>query len=182
MAVEPRRRLTYDDYVAFPDDGLRRELIDGVLHVTPSPNRRHQRIVGDVFGEIRLFLKGHGGGEVFVAPLDVVFSRHDVVEPDVLVVLDDRASILTDANVQGAPSLVVEVLSDERRDRVTKRDLYARFGVPEYWVVDPDGDRVEVFRRPGAAHGEPLLLAPPEALTTPLLPGLAIDLAELFRR
>lgn len=174
--------LTYADLASFPDDGLRRELLDGELLVSPAPRLRHQRIVGRLHFAIEAHLREHGGGQVYIAPADVVLSERTVLEPDLLFVSDQQLDILTEANVQGAPALVIEVLSDPRIDRVRKRDLYARYGVPEYWIVDPDADRVEVYRLQGDRYAKPEILEPGETLATPLVDGLAVDVAELLRR
>lgn len=174
--------VTYDDLAAFPDDGLRREIIDGELIVSPSPKTRHQRLVGRLYLALGTHIEQKGGGEVFVAPFDVVLSDVNVVEPDLLFIAGDQSQILTDANVQGAPALAIEVVSDPRMDRVRKRDLYARFGVLEYWVVDPDADRVEVYRLQARGYAKPEILEPGETLTYERLPGLKIDLAVLFAR
>ncbi len=174
--------LTYADLASFPDDGLRRELIDGELIVTPAPRLRHQRISGRLYMIFGSYIAAHGGGEIFYAPVDVLFSDADVLEPDLLFVPDDQRDILTEMNVKGAPALVIEVLSDPRIDRVRKRDVYARFGVPEYWVVDPDADRIEVYRPRGRVYGKPEMLEPGEIITYDRLPGLEIDLARLFAR
>ncbi|MBI4730473.1 MAG: Uma2 family endonuclease [Acidobacteria bacterium] len=185
MAVRPecRPRLTYDDYAALPDDGVRRQLIDGEVYVVPAPSTRHQRIVGRLQYAVEAHLRARGGGEVLAAPTDVVLSPHDIVQPDLVFVASARAEIVTEANIRGAPSLVAEVLSDPRTaDRTVKRDLYARFSVPEYWVVHPEADRVEVFRLGERGYGTPEILEPGETLSTPVLPGLAVDLSELFRR
>ncbi len=176
------RVYTYADLATFPYDNLRREIIDGELLVTAAPYLRHQRVLGELTFAFWAHLKEHGGGEAFIAPVDVVFSDINVVEPDMLYVPDDRQSILTEKNIQGAPALVVEVVSDTRMDRVRKRDLYARFGVPEYWVVDPDADRVEVYRLSGDGYAKPEIFEPGETLTYDGLPGLAIDLTQLFVR
>ncbi len=180
----PDKRLTYDDFVLFPDDGLRHEIIDGEHYVTPCPNMRHQLLIGRLHFEIELFLRAHRGvGRIFFAPFDVVFTRWDVVEPDLLFIAAAQDEILTAKNVQGAPALVVEVLSPgtRRTDEQAKRQLFDRGGVREYWMVDPDFNVVTVFRR--QADGSfPLVakLAHAEALTTPLLPGLEIGLTDLF--
>ncbi len=134
-------RLTYDDFVLFPDDGKRHELIDGAHVVTPSPNTKHQAVAGNLHGLIWTYLRQRPVGRVFAAPLDVVFSEFDVVEPDLLFVSKARqADVLTAAHVLGAPDLVVEIgsPSTRRRDETVKRRLYQRFGVSEYWVVDPE--------------------------------------------
>ena len=175
--------LTYADLWSFPDDGLRRELLDGELVVSPSPFMRHQEILlrlGVLFAN---YVASHGGGRVFIAPLDVVLSDHNVLEPDIFFVADDRREILArGTHVFGAPSLAVEVVSNSRMDRVRKRDIYARFGIPEYWVVDPDADRVEVYRLEGDRYAKPEVVESPDVLTYGPLPGLHIDLTELFAR
>jgi Uma2 family endonuclease len=174
--------LTYADLASFPDDGLRRELLDGELIVSPAPRLRHQDVVGRLHLAFGNHIAHHGGGRVYMAPADVVFSDTTVLEPDLLFVAEAQLDILTEANVQGAPSLVVEVLSNPRMDRVRKRDAYARFRVGEYWIADPDADRVEIYRLEGDRYPKPEILEPGEILQTPLLTGLRIDVAELFRR
>jgi Uma2 family endonuclease len=172
--------LTYEDLLAFPDDGLRRELIDGELFVSPSPKTRHQRISVRLTLAIGNHLETRGGGEVFHAPLDILFSQSDVVEPDLMVILDDQREIMTEKNIQGVPSLLIEIVSDPRYDRIRKRDLYARVGVPEYWIIDPDSDRVEIFRSYGNVYGKPQILEPGDELTFAPLPELRISVADLL--
>lgn len=170
---------TYADLGSFPSDGLRREIIDGELFVSPSPATRHQRLVRRLLVALDAHMASTGAGEVFPAPFDVVLADTSVVEPDLLVLLEGQG-ILTEKNVQGAPAIVIEVLSDPRRDLVIKRALYERFGVNEYWVVDPNADRVEIYRRAPDGYGSPLLLQASDTLTTALLPGLAIELGAIF--
>ncbi len=180
-------RLTYDDFVLFPDDRKRHEIIDGEHYVTPSPNVRHQVLVKRLLVELELHLRSHpGAGEVFPAPLDVVLSHYDVVEPDLLFVAGDQTDILTEKNIQGPPALVIEVLSKStrKRDAQTKRRLFERTGVREYWLVDPELDTVQVFRpspEGKLARVAELTSEDGDTLATPLLPGCAIDLRELFR-
>jgi Uma2 family endonuclease len=180
MSVRPSSPWTYEDYLDFPDDGKRYEIIDGEVYVTPAPLVRHQDIVLFVARKIADHLDRHGGGRVFVAPLDVVLSPTDVVEPDVLFVAEADGHRITRPNLQGPPTLAVEVLSDPRHDRVRKRRLYAGFGVPEYWIVDPEGERVEVYRLAGHEYPTPTLLEAGTVLTTDVLPGLSIDVAALL--
>ncbi len=180
-------RFTYDDFVLFPDDGKRHEIIDGEHYVTPSPNLRHQRLVKRLMFEIELYLEAKpSSGEVFLSPLDVVLSHWDVVEPDLLFVAGDQTEILTEKNIQGPPALVVEVMSKStrKRDAQTKRRLFERTGVREYWLVDPELDTVQVFRpspEGKLVRAVELTAEDGHVLTTPLLPGCAIDLRELFR-
>ena len=179
-------KLTYDDFVLFPDDGLRHELIDGEHYVTPSPNTKHQKVLGNLYLLVGQWLRAHPVGELFLAPFDVVFTPTDVVEPDLLYMSNERAAeILTDANVQGVPELVVEIGSPgtRRRDETVKRALYERAGVSEYWVVDPELDVVRIYRREGERFARPAELSAEagDVLTTTLLPGLALQLADIFR-
>jgi len=184
--ASPALKLTYDDFVLFPDDGKRHELIDGEHYVTPSPNIRHQQIQGDLFGLIWSYLQVHPVGRVFTARLDVLFSDYDVVEPDLLYVSNIRASeVLTPTNVRGAPDLVVEICSPStrKRDETIKRHLYERSGVSEYWIVDPDIDVVRVYRRERDVFDRAVELSREggDVLTTTLLPGLEMPLARIFR-
>ncbi len=179
-------RLTYDDFVRIPDDGKRHEIIDGVHYVTPSPVLRHQQLLGRLHLEIGKFLEDHHEvGQVFLSPLDTVFSPWDVVEPDLIFVAADQVEILTEPNIQGAPALVVEILSPgtRRRDLGIKRELFERGGVREYWLVDPKSRELTVYRRqPDGAFPKLAQLSAGDdaALTTPLLPGFTLSLAKLF--
>jgi Uma2 family endonuclease len=179
-------KLTYDDFVLFPDDGKRHELIDGEHYVTPSPNLAHQRILGNLHLLIGNWLEEHPIGHVFFAPLDVVFSHFDVVEPDLLYLSNERAAqAITPLHVRGVPELVVEIASKgtRKRDETIKHRLYERTGVSEYWVVDPFADVVHVFRRERDGFGEPRRLSceASDVLTTTLLPGLDLPLSRIFR-
>ena len=179
-------RLTYDDFLHFPEDGKRHELIDGVHYVTPSPKLSHQELLGRLFLAIGNFLVGRRHlGRVFLSPFDVVLSHYDVVEPDLLFLAGDQLDILTDANVQGPPALVVEILSrsTRKRDKGIKLRLFEQKGVREYWIVDPKGHRVTVFRR-GDDGSFPRLMDLDEGqaatLTTPLLPDFTLSIDDLF--
>src|SRR5512138_1127179 len=168
-------KLTYDDFVQFPDDGKRHELIDGEHYVTPSPNTKHQRVSGNLHLLIASWLEEHRIGQIFYAPFDVVFTNFDVVEPDLLYMSNERAAqVLTQANVQGAPEIVIEIGSKgtRKRDETIKRRLYERAGVSEYWVVDPEIDVVRVYARGSDGFDRPRELTKEagDVLTTPLLP------------
>lgn len=186
VVSRPHKKLTAAEFLLWPDDGQHRELIGGVEYVTPSPKVTHQELVGRLHLAIGNFLATRRGlGRIFVARLDVVLSDYDVVEPDLLFVAGDQQRILTEANVQGAPALVIEILSPStrRRDEGIKRRLYDEKGVREYWLVDPKGMRVSVCRR--ADDGTFPLVATLGAsddgrLTTPLLPEFQLALRDLF--
>jgi len=179
-------KLTYDDFVLFPEDGQRHELIDGEHYVTPCPNTKHQQILLNLTLLLGTWLEQERIGRMFFAPFDVVFSRFDVVEPDLLYMSNERAAaILTAANVQGVPELVVEIgsPSTRKRDETIKRRLYENAGVTEYWVVDPELDVVRVYRRGSEGFARPIELSAEanDTLTTPQLPGLALKLQRIFR-
>lgn len=182
----PGVKLTYDDFLLFPDDGQRHELIDGEHYVTPSPNMAHQRIVGNLYVALRRHAETHHTGEVFLSPFDVVFTNFDVVEPDLLYISAARRNeILTPLHVRGVPDLVIEVGSPgtRRRDETIKRRLYERQGVTEYWVVDPELEVVRLYRRVGDAYQRPIERSREagDVLTTLLLPGFDLPLSEIFR-
>jgi Uma2 family endonuclease len=179
MALQTSTKLTYEDFLLLPDDGRRHEILDGEHSVNPSPNTKHQMASGAIFAALFSYATSHGLGYVFHAPYDVVLSEHDIVEPDLLFVSTARRAIITDANIQGAPDLVVEILSPSNRgyDERVKYQAYERFGVGEYWIVDPDAETVTVYRRTGgkfvrAESGDPL--------NTPLLPGFSLELGSIF--
>ena len=144
-----RARWTYSEFARLPDDdGKRREIIADELVVTPSPRRGHQRVVMDLGTVLNAFVRAHDLGELYPAPIDVLFAEGDYVQPDLVFVLGGREEVLTDRGVEGPPDLVIEVTSPstEERDRGLKLDRYRHYGVPEYWVVDPDERTVEVWR------------------------------------
>src|SRR5437773_824258 len=149
--MEISTKFTHADLLLMPDDGKRREIVDGDLLVTPSPTLGHQEILARIFLAFLKYLEAHPIGKVFCAQLDVILSPFDVLEPDLLFVLNEHRSILRDW-VRGAPDLVIEILSaaTAAHDRGPKLKAYARSGVTEYWIVDPEQRVVEIYRaRPG---------------------------------
>lgn len=132
-------RLNYGDYCALPNDGKRYEILDGGLHVSPSPRTTHQRVLQKLWSILDQHVGQRKLGEVFLAPLDVLLSDTDIVQPDIVFVARANASIITEENIRGIPDLVVEVLSQSnpKYDTRDKRHVYARCGVPFYWMVDP---------------------------------------------
>src|SRR2546425_684946 len=177
-------KLTYEDYLHFPDDGKRHELIDGEHYVTPSPKTKHQQVSANLVFLLHQHVRATRAGQVFAARLDVLLSETDVVEPDLLFVSGARSAIITEANIQGAPDLVVEILSESTRktDEIIKRKLYERFGVTEYWVVDPELETVKVYQLSDRRYVRAAELSTEagDTLSTPLLPELRIPLAEIF--
>jgi Uma2 family endonuclease len=152
--MSARTVLTYADYAALPDDGKRYELLDGELFAMPSPSTWHQVIAANLVWALEGYVRARGIGKVLFAPLDIIFADTSVVEPDVIYVDNQRMSLLARRGVEGAPTLLVEVLSPSttRWDREVKFALYARYGVPFYWIVDPKARVLEAYRLEGSAY------------------------------
>ena len=185
MKTARLKEWTYEEFMALPEGGsVRYEIIEGDLYVTPAPSPRHQKISINLSGIVWNFLRTNPLGEIFAAPVDVVFSREppQVVVPDLVFVAAEHVSLITEKNLQGVPDLLVEILSPTTAtiDRRVKHSLYERVGVPGYWIVDPERNTVQVFRLSGGRYAEALELGLGDRLETPLLPGLSIPLSEVF--
>jgi len=183
MSHATSTKWTYEDLLLLPEDGLRHEIIDGEHYVNASPITRHQQVLYRLVIAVGNYLEEHPLGQIFFAPLDIVLSPHDVVEPDLMFISHARRQIVTVNNIQGAPDLLIEVLSpsNKRYDEVTKHALYERTGVGEYWIVDAARNTVRVFRRNAAGRYERAAeLSTGEALTSPLFPTLEIHLDRIF--
>lgn len=178
-AESPARRYTYADLATFPDDHLRREIIDGELIVTPSPIVRHQRAVRNISFRLETYRRATGG-ETFFAPLDVYFADDNVVEPDVLFILEAHVGQIQDKYIKDSPDLVVEVSSPSTRrlELVRKRELYEGFGVPEYWFVDLEAERVEIYVLTEGSYPVPKLKYAGENLQSSQLPGFQMPVDE----
>ena len=181
VTQKPRIKFTYIDYKNTPED-KRYELLDGELVVVPSPRTDHQNTLLNLGIYLGVFVKERGLGNVYVAPFDVVLSDTDVVQPDILFVSNERAGIVTEDNVQGAPDLVIEILSPStaERDRTLKRSLYARHGVREFWIVDTNAGRVEILTLGEQGFTLTATYGRDQELTSPVLEGLRIKLNEVF--
>jgi Uma2 family endonuclease len=181
MATQPTTGLTYEDMQRFPEDNVRRELIGGELFVTASPVMRHQRVVTVLVGTLFAYCKAHGG-EVLAGPTDVYFTDADVVEPDVVFLRAENLRRVERKFVRSAPDLVVEISSPSTRhlDLGRKRELYERFGVPEYWFVDLEADRVEIYRLEAGNYAWPLLFGRGDLLESPQILGFSLPVEELL--
>ena len=175
--------LTYEDYCALPDDGLRYELIDGFLFSEPSPRRAHQQVAANLLMILRAHAREHNLGEVFIAPFDVILNRRTVVVPDLVFVARDRADVVTERAVEGTPDLIVEILSPgtARRDRVAKLNAYARRGVPHYWLADPAARTLEAFELSEGSYRLATAVGGDEVFRPGLFPALVVPLSELWR-
>ena len=182
VTQKPKAKLTYEDYAKTPDDE-RWELIDGELVMVPSPRRAHQRNQIKLGSRMSFFAEENDLGEVYFAPFDVVLSETDTVQPDLLFVTKERLHIITEDNVHGAPDLVVEIRSPStaRQDWTVKRELYARHGVKEYWLVDPEAATIAVLLLDDGELKVAGVYGEDDTLTSRAMSGFNITLADIFR-
>ncbi|CAN5253943.1 Uma2 family endonuclease [soil metagenome] len=176
-------RWSYAEFARLPDDGNRYEVISGDLHMTPAPRPLHQVAVTELAAQMSGFARAHDLGWVLSGPIDILFAEGDYLEPDLIFIRRERAGIISDRGIEAAPDLVVEVLSGStaERDRGIKRERYTYFGVPTYWIVDPEARKIEIY---GLAEGK----AEPEIVRDTLVwrpvpggPELEIRVAEVLR-
>lgn len=184
MATTVIRKMSYDEFQTLPRDGSKRfELIEGEVFMTPSPNTRHQRAVAKLLRRLADFTDEHDLGEVFIAPYDIVFSKWTALEPDLLFIRRERSGIVTDANVKGAPDLVIEVLSPSNKAHDRKRKLreYEKAGVPEAWYLDPEERTGEILNL-GAdgLYAVTASLSGNDEITSRVAPGFSITLEGVF--
>jgi Uma2 family endonuclease len=197
MALPPERvpagPLTYEDYAAIPNDGNRYEVLDGELYVTPAPVPRHQRVLANLFRIVDAHVRRHRLGELFIAPIDLILApgsalrsqgrrtrtaeRATIAQPDLLFIRAGRESIVTERAIEASPDLVVEILSpySARQDRRVKAALYARFGVPCYWILGPAQRQFEGYVLAGKAYRLSSTASGAEVVTASPFPDLAIS-------
>ncbi|MBI2472854.1 MAG: Uma2 family endonuclease [Planctomycetes bacterium] len=180
IAVE-KKKYTYEDYIKVSDD-KRYELINGELLMTPSPTPKHQSVSIELAFRVKNFATINDLGKVFCAPCDVFLNEENVVQPDIFFISKDRLNIIGEKNMQGAPDLVVEIISENSvyRDMVQKKRLYARFSVKEYWIVIPEEEEIEVYILEDNAYQLYCAYKKTEELVSPSLKGLKIVLKEIF--
>ena len=182
MVTQRSRTLfTYEDYRNTPEDE-RYELIDGELIMAAAPSVIHQIVQDNIGLPLNLFVRANNLGRMLYAATDVYLSDTNVVQPDLLFVSRERAHILTYSVVNGAPDLVVEILSPStaRRDAIQKRELYTRYRVPEYWQAETDAPRVTVLALAGADYEVAGVYGMGDTLVSPLLPGFRLDVDDIF--
>jgi len=179
-------RLTAEEYYALPYNDRWTQLIDGEV-VVDQPNLRHQRIAGELHGLLWSWLREHPGHGEATLPVDVQLGDRNVFAPDVVFVVESERPARDARRLVGPPSMAIEVRSPStwRYDVGAKKSTYEKHGLAELWLVDTNADTVLVYRRStpeGAAFDVALEVVASEPLTTPLIPGLVIDLAALFDR
>lgn len=174
--------LTYADYAAIPDDGRRYELHDGELSVTPAPGLTHQGILRDLLVILDRHVKQHGLGVVFPASVDCILSDTTVLQPDLVFIERARTQIMTERAIEGAPTLAVEIISPSSgpTDRMVKTRLYARHGVPHYWIIAPQARTIDALTLAAGAYTIAGRLDATARRALPPFDDLTIDPASLF--
>jgi Uma2 family endonuclease len=186
MAIKIDPLMTIADWEAMPEDGNRYEIIEGELFVSCSPGLTHQEVLGNIVFAVRSYLEEHPIGKVVLTP-GLILSEYSGVIPDIVFFRHEKGEkIISGERLKGPPDLVIEILSpgseNTRRDRVAKHELYARHEVPEYWIVDPAKQVVEIYRLETASYVTAVTLSDLDEISSPLLPGFRCTAAEIFKR
>jgi len=181
MPVPEELKLTYEDYLNLPDDGKRHEIIDGEHYMTPAPQTRHQIVLVNLTRILSDYTVDNDSGYVMVAPTDVLLSETTIVQPDLLFIPKEREDIIKKNFIEGAPDLIVEILSPgrEKLDRVTKMKHYAAFGVREYWLIDHEARILEQYVLKGQLFQRAGVFT--DDFSSLLFPGLTISLSNIFK-
>jgi Uma2 family endonuclease len=177
-----RVRTTYTDLLGWPEDGRRYELYDGEVSVVPSPLPRHQVAMQRLYDGLRSYSVAHGG-LVIVSPIDIVFTEDNVLEPDIVVFTAARRHhVEPDRVIRVPPDVAIEVISPSTaaNDRGPKLKMFERFGVPEYWILDPHQERLDIFTLRDRRYAPPVSVRSGETFTSAILPALSCEVAELF--
>ncbi len=177
-------KFTYADYEKLPDDGKRYEIIGGELFMTPAPYPKHQIVLNNINNILQAHVRQNEMGVVLFALVDFVLSDINIVQPDLFFIKKERLSIIGEKNIQSAPDLAVEILSphSEKLDRVHKKNLYEKFGVKEYWLVDTKEDEVEIFYSlPGKGYASHSLFKGSEKVRSRIFSGLKTSVKNFFK-
>lgn len=177
-----RVSLTYRDYEALPADGRRYEIHEGELSVTPAPSPKHQTVALNLAAALDAHVKAHRLGKIFISPIDVILSDGTIVQPDIIFLARDRLDLISQRGIEGAPTLAAEILSPTTLtiDRPRKLALYARHGVPWYWIVDPERWGIEVHGLDAGSYGRRAGATGDETLRAEPFPDLALPLASVW--
>lgn len=181
MSVDPNfNKFTYEHYALFPSNGQTHEVIDGDHFMNPAPNLYHQTISKRILLQLELQIELQKLGWVYDAPTDVQLTEFDIVQPDLVVVLNDRKSILTKQKIDGVPSMIIEILSpgNASQDRQLKKQLYQRTEVPEYWIIDPESKTIEKYVLVKRQYK--LVASPDVKIPVDLLPQVLINTEGLW--
>src|SRR5208282_4817005 len=176
--------LTVENYKLLPETGPRYQLIQGDLYMAPAPNRFHQEISRNLQFELHSYLKRNPIGKLFDAPFDVYLDEINIYQPDIIIVLNERLGILTEQGAEGAPELVIEILSPKTRrlDLVNKKHEYARAGVKELWIIDPESRAITIHQFASDGVEKIRDVNEEDTLSTDLLPGFNLAAETIFER
>ena len=175
-------KMNYDQLCLLPEDGNQYELFDGELVMTPSPRAHHQDIVVKLTTRLAAYIEPRSLGKLYVAPLDTIMDEYTVVQPDILFVSRERVAEVVKERIEGAPDLVVEVLSPStfHKDLRRKMRVYSQFGVKEYWIVDPEEQTLALYHRSGEKLQLARQFASHETFQSPLFPGVEFEVRNIF--
>lgn len=178
----PRKMYAYQDYLKLPADGNRYEVIEGELIMTPAPYTIHQRVSRKIVYELISFVEKEKIGELYYAPIDVLLSNINVVQPDILFISNQNFHIITEKNIKGTPDLIIEIISPSTGyyDLIAKQELYEKFGVKEYWLVDPKKQRFEIYENMGQKFELNQRIEREGIITSQVLKGLQINVKKIF--
>jgi len=182
MAIAEKHKYTYQDYLNTPDD-TRYELIEGkLIMMTPAPTTQHQRISRKIEFILDKYITENELGEIFDAPYDVVLDNENVLQPDLLFISKDKMHIIEKKNIKGAPELVIEIISESTayHDMIKKKQLYARFGIKEYWIVIPEESAIELYYLKDSSYQLHKKFLLPDIFESPLFPSLQFSLTQIF--
>lgn len=177
-----RKRFSYKDYVKLPDDGKRYEILNGDLKMSPLPITYHQEVVSNVFYELIFFIKKEESGRIFIAPYDVVLDEFNIVQPDIIYVSKENNNIITEKNIKGSPDLVIEILSPSSAyvDLVEKKEIYEKFKISEYWIIDPQKQWLEIFSLKGSKYTSSVKIDRKGKIKSSTLNKFNIDISRFF--
>lgn len=173
-------KLNYSHYVCFPNDGRRHEIIDGEHYVHPAPSTYHQTVSRRIQFALYSAIELQGLGQVFDAPVDVQLGQHNIVQPDIVVILAARQQMITPTKIKGIPDLIVEILSPStmEQDQVLKRQMYEGAGVPEYWIVDPfEHTLTQLIRNESGSYERSVQ---DQNVVASIVPNVSIDLKQVW--
>lgn len=182
MAPGNPQGMSYDEYCLLPDDGKRYQVLEGELFVSPAPRPQHQRVLFHLARLLQEHVEENGLGEVFISPIDVILEPMTIVQPDIVFVGSDQADIVTDLNIQGPPDLCIEVISPTTGliDRHAKRNIYARLGVREYWIIDTNRQVIAVYALQDHDYGEPSEATGDDLVRSTVIHGFAVRARDIF--
>lgn len=182
MNLRSLHKLSYREYQYFPDDGYRHEIIDGDHYMSPAPSTKHQTVSRHLHFQLYSQLELTGRGKVFYAPTDVELTEHDIVQPDLIVILEENKQIIKPKRIRGIPDCCIEIVSESnpQHDRVLKLEMYQRAGVPEYWIVDPEEETIEVYLLRDA-QGYTRSTAAEAFLSLRAVPDVRVAIAQIWR-